>query len=225
MKYTKGFTVVEILVVITILSALVGVILFNSGNARDQSRDIERQSDLRALQSAIELYKQRYGRYPAGCRGPGTWSGEIGTVYECPTGAGQSQYIRGHEAGINFAPDFIRTLPTDPRRVDAQSGYVYATNAEGTVYKLMARRTVEAEVVDEDHLFASCELGNAGAAINGCESSYSPPYYGNKPGHCNENHPTFRTTYAVWGGYPFEPNTTPISRADEERDKIICNIP
>lgn len=207
-KFSAGFSLVEILVVIAIISILATVLLFNFREGSAQSRDVERKAELRNLQTAIELYKQENGRYPAGCKGPGVWSGE-NTPYTCPSG---NQYIVGHESGLRFAPKFISALPTDPKLNGANSGYVYTTNADGTVYKLMARLTVESEVVDYGNTFKSCDATNGNVGI--CDN--------NKPIHCLESNATFQTSYAVWGGFADALNDTLVEQYTKD---IICDIP
>jgi type II secretory pathway pseudopilin PulG len=183
MRSSDGFSVVELLTIIAIVSLLAGVAMFNAVAAAQRSRDVDRQADLRVMQSALELYKQRNGRYPAGCRGPNVYSGQIGTNYSCS--GGSSQYI------IGLAPEFIPVLPSDKSLVDTDSGYMYTTNNEGTAYKLLIKKTVESEVVDYDSPFKSCDVTHLAGGI--CDS--------NKPSYCEENNSTFQTSYAVWGGF------------------------
>jgi prepilin-type N-terminal cleavage/methylation domain-containing protein len=198
MKYNRGFTVAEIVVVIAIVSILASVVIFNAVSGSKRSRDIDRQADLRTVQSAIELYKQRYGRYPARCANSQSWSGQLGTQYACADGSGQ--YI------VGLAPEFMPSLPKDGRLPDTNSGYVYAVNAAGTVYKLAARRAVETEQVSYGHPLKSCDADNTSQTTNQSQFYLTAPLCnalittGSKPNHCQENDSTFRTSYAVWGG-------------------------
>ncbi|MEY2664900.1 MAG: hypothetical protein RLZZ480_5 [Candidatus Parcubacteria bacterium] len=248
MKSTRGFSLIEIVTVISIMGVILSAVLFKITGIRQHGRDAERMSDLRELQSAIELYKQRYGRYPEGCNGPDTWSGQLGTDYACNRNngiyaayVGTGQYIIGHQAGITFAPGFISVLPTDPKLKDALSGYVYTTNSAGTVYKLMARRTVESEVVTYSNKFKSCDATNPGTKVTCtadtqpkdpvtdttcdvgmCDRVMASPYSGTKPTHCTESDSTFQTTYAVWGGYATAGTDLDVARQTEN---ITCAIP
>ena len=60
----KGFTLVELMVVISIISVLsvFGVINFRTWTM--QSRDARRRADLEEIGSALELYKADLGEYP-----------------------------------------------------------------------------------------------------------------------------------------------------------------
>ncbi len=65
MKFgNKGFTLVELLVVISIVSLLNSVVLTGIKNARASARDSRRISDIRQIRNALELYKSSQGYYP-----------------------------------------------------------------------------------------------------------------------------------------------------------------
>lgn len=165
MRRNYGFTLVEIVVAVAVIGILAAIIIPNMNSGSAQARDAERKAYLRALQSALELYRDEYGRYPEGCNvdasDAGTesaWiggvdyvSGEPGTNYECDSG-NTAEYIRNDLSATvgeveNFAPQFISRLPRDPRLNGTNSGYVYITNPAGTAYKVIALNTVETETV------------------------------------------------------------------------------
>jgi prepilin-type N-terminal cleavage/methylation domain-containing protein len=152
----SGFTIIEILVTVSIVAILMAVTIGSFGPAREKSRDSQRQTDLRTVEAALALYKNKYGEYPAGCNLPTTgntpsWSGQPGSGYECSPASGQ--YI------VGLAPEFIPKLPTDPRlnADETYSGFVYTTNDDQSVYKFMALRTVETETVDLSSALFRCD--------------------------------------------------------------------
>lgn len=245
-KHSVGFTLIEILVVLTVISILSSVVYMKFNSSSAQARDAERQADLRNLQNAIELYKEKYGRYPEGCNGPDQWAGQLGTTYACngSTGIyanydGTGEYIIGLEDEYDkdndgdktdmlpFVGEFIPVLPKDPKLNGDDSGYIYVTNDKGTVYKLMAKNTVESETVKQAHPFASCDTTYSGASSQGgvdcdpadnsgkcdvaiCDRIYPtlPSTYGGQsvsapdyPFECRESHAQFKKTYGLWGGW------------------------
>ncbi len=62
----KGFTLIELLVVIAIIGLLSTLAVVALGNARQKARDARRLSDLKQLQTALELYYTDQTAYPAG---------------------------------------------------------------------------------------------------------------------------------------------------------------
>jgi len=65
-RMQRGFTLIELLVVIAIIGLLSSVVLASLNTAREKSRDARRISDLRQIQTALELYydDQTPGGYP-----------------------------------------------------------------------------------------------------------------------------------------------------------------
>lgn len=87
-KIKKGFTLIELLVVISLIGILSTLILANLNSARERSRDAQRKADLRNIQTALRLYYNDMGGFPAsnssyailGCGASGTsacsWGGQ-----------------------------------------------------------------------------------------------------------------------------------------------------
>lgn len=69
----KGFTLIELLIVIVIIGVLSSFLVTNYVGVRMRARDTQRKSDLRQIQSALEIYRSDVGAYPAalpGCNLP-----------------------------------------------------------------------------------------------------------------------------------------------------------
>lgn len=137
MKLQKGFTLIELLVVISIIGLLSSVVLASLNTARGKARDAERLSDLRALQTALELYRSTHGSYPA--IAGGMWWGNC----EFTAAWGEGGHPTSGATGWipNLAPTFIPELPVDPR--PRTGGVCYIYRSDGRNYGILANGTVE----------------------------------------------------------------------------------
>lgn len=207
MKKTQGFTLVEIIVVVAVISILASMLVVGMIETGKRSRDNGRQAELRLTQNALDLYKNKYGRYPQGCNGANQWSAETITA-SSPNrcGDGSLDYIRG------LAPEFIQALPKEVKPNGDNSGYMYYVNADGSAFKLVAYKTVESEVVDNNtNPFKTCDMTTC-ASVRFNSNNQAP--------RCDDG-----DIYAVWGGYPYEPFASTHPRGDEQRDNVICRVP
>lgn len=100
----SGFTLVELLVVITILGILstIGLVAFTSAQAK--GRDAERKSDLKQIASALEIYYNDHGSYPAS-------SG--GYILGCPSTTASS-CSWGSGSFSDTQTIYLKTVPDDP---------------------------------------------------------------------------------------------------------------
>lgn len=127
----KGFTLIEILIVISLLIFLLAIVLFATNTSSAKTRDTERLSNVKEVAKALEVYHLEHGSYPVS---PGAeWAGNAqdwgGYSNSGPTG-----YIP------NLAPQYISKLPIDTRQ-ENNKGYLYKSN--GADYFLLVYKTLE----------------------------------------------------------------------------------
>lgn len=117
----KGFTLIEILVVIAIIGILSSVVMSALNDARTKARDGRRARDIRQIMVALELYYDKYERYP-----------------QCTLAIGGDQFC-GHcdpyganefEQALQPLVDegFLPSIPRDPKNATGCYTYEYYTN-------------------------------------------------------------------------------------------------
>ncbi len=107
----KGFTLIEILVAVTIIAVLVSIGVVSYASVNKRSRDAKRKGDVEQLRSALEMYRSDIGSYPS--PGSGSWADASGL-------------------STVLVPIYIPAIPSDPK-----STQVYrfrATNISGGNY-------------------------------------------------------------------------------------------
>lgn len=109
--YRSGFSIIEVLVVIGIISVLAVVPTMYFLSIQSDARDVRRQQDLADVATALQQYRQETGEYP-----------------DSPSYQGLSFFL---------VPGFINNLPRDPfegREVpDGAQGSVYQYTYEPRV--------------------------------------------------------------------------------------------
>lgn len=113
MKQTnKGFTLIELLVVIAIIGLLSTLAVVALNSAREKSRDAKRISDVKQIQTALELYYSDNQQYQDG-------SGASGTTLTRLDGDGF--------AAAATEPVYMGLMPKDPQ--SPTTDYVYGRDS------------------------------------------------------------------------------------------------
>ncbi len=84
LRTNRGFTLIELLVVIAIISLLAAVVLMSVDQARKNTRDKVRASDLEQIKAAMHIYAVNNRTYQiagAGANGEGWFAYENGSSY------------------------------------------------------------------------------------------------------------------------------------------------
>lgn len=71
-KREYGFTLIELLVAISIVAVVFGVIISSAAQSKRASRDLQRQSDLKTIQNALQQYYSDQVYYPTTLTAGGT---------------------------------------------------------------------------------------------------------------------------------------------------------
>lgn len=126
----KGFTLMELLIVIAILGILVAIGTGSFTASQIKAKDMRRKSNLRAVATALDVYFTDKGQYPAddgqgnivGCNATGD-----ATLLTCAWGS-----LWQDQNGTAY----MTTLPTDPK---TSQKYFYSVGAGNTSFQLYAR--------------------------------------------------------------------------------------
>jgi len=157
---TTGFTLIEILVSVGIISILAAVLYANFGSAREDANNKTVQASIKETQLALELYKAQFGEYPpvtteSGLPGGCVVSGS-GVSTANSRNCGAFEYIDG------LTPDFIAKLPDEEDSGNENCTFQYQVDsANGSWYKLTgvnchAGAATAADGIDYDSDFARC---------------------------------------------------------------------
>jgi len=137
----KGFSLIELLIVISIMAILASLALSAFSTARKQARDTQRKSDLTQYKTALESYYTAKNSYPvsASLISPDVSNGGVGESIFAANSTFSSSYMGSSVLqGVN---------PAD--------GYLYYYISDGLNYKLWG-------VTELNSYFEICSSGKVG---------------------------------------------------------------
>ncbi len=115
MRGAKGFTLIEMLIVVAIIAILASIIIVGLGPAQQSGRDARRISDLQSIQNGLELYYQKCGFYPGGAN--------------CTKGSNSTDNYASMKQALIGSSIGINAIPQDPSYPARQ--YYYGTDPAG----------------------------------------------------------------------------------------------
>ena len=77
-RVRKGFTLIELMIVVAIIGILAAVAIPNFLDATDEAKAARIQADLATIGAAVEIYRAKHGSYPASIDAMVSKSGESG---------------------------------------------------------------------------------------------------------------------------------------------------
>jgi prepilin-type N-terminal cleavage/methylation domain-containing protein len=145
----RAFTLIELLVVISIIGLLSTIATVSLSGSRSKGRDAKRISDLRQIQTALEMYRDNdaNGNYPP-CN-------------PCSTTGYGTDFTT-----IGIKTTYMATIPKDPINVSGEYGYYYATQ-----YKKTGDCTFSNPGSNVDYIMAT-RLENANGVSGSCPGAF-----------------------------------------------------
>ncbi len=179
----RGFTIVELLIVIAVIAILSGLTMFAYADTQKRSRDSQRRQDIKIIANALELYYSDNGEYPriTNSGAPAvlnsTWSASNHVSW---TQANTNVDGTWKSIGAALVPKYLASLPVDPINNASPAypsvnpggfSYIYTTGAycgvaSGQMYILAFR--LEASVQEDDYS-GSCSTSPIGSYANASE--------------------------------------------------------
>ncbi|HCA39843.1 MAG TPA: hypothetical protein DEO92_09225 [Phycisphaerales bacterium] len=131
-RAARGFTLIEILIVVVILGILAAVIIPQFTNAADDASVSSARTQLQTMRSQVELFRSQTGSYPAASGTGVDWSGLI-----------SANYVRAAPTWPNFFQE-VYTASSGDLSLTLGAGASYDIDGNGTGGEAADTTAVEA---------------------------------------------------------------------------------
>ena len=158
----RGFTIVELLIVIVVIAILAAISIVAYNGIQQRARDGERSSEMQTIEKALAMYFIDNGGYPT-CSN---------TTYVPGTSV---SYCTVNVIAPSLVPKYISTIPLDPRNT-SQDVYQYAVG-----YKKVSSTNLSLD--QSNNFITGMKLETVTGNLNGGWAS--PSYYNYLGGSSN----------------------------------------
>jgi len=178
-KTSKGFTLVELLVVMAILGILVSLVAGNFRSSQIRGRDAQRKSDLKQIATSFELFYQDYGYYPP------TENGYLmACFYEQGVGGsrcdwGEDEFKDVYPGTVSSRTIYLKKMPDDPSENYSYYIRTFESTASPQKFQIYAHleNSEDQDCLDGDcsnsPVSYACGSGICNFAVTSTNASYS----------------------------------------------------
>ena len=118
LKNKKGFTIVELLIVIVVIGILATLVIVTFTGIQQKGRNTQRQTDIKALNGYVEAFYADYGFYP--------------TLADMNSDTFRSAYMKGLDPAALYDPKQAMTDTSPLASAPADGTFEYAYEPTGT---------------------------------------------------------------------------------------------
>jgi prepilin-type N-terminal cleavage/methylation domain-containing protein len=196
----KGFTIVELLIVIVVIAILAAIVIVAYNGIQERARNSTRINDINAAQRLVEAYNAQNGEYPKTTTNPkANWrAADVRTDDNCANGSSQPDWI----PGVASLP---QSNPTSGSGVDDITGcYLYVSNGQeyvisawnmvntpqtSTLYRRLGFREFQTAASTQFYTCNNNTVGGAAGGYNITQDYYKHSYTISNITDCNETPP------------------------------------
>lgn len=131
-KRNLGFTLVELLVAMSIIGVLASIAVGSFRTSQLKGRDVERKTNLKQISNALEIFYADYGRYPD------STNGQIAACPYDPAGSTGTACNWGSGVFTDSKTVYFKQIPADPSS-NQEYTYQIVSGSSNQKYKLFAR--------------------------------------------------------------------------------------
>jgi prepilin-type N-terminal cleavage/methylation domain-containing protein len=125
MKKPRGFTIVELLIVIVVIAILAMIVIVAYNSIQGKARDSRRLQDIESIVKALEIYKTTHGSFPAANSTPNASGWEVST-----NGASATNFL----LALVSSSDGVSKIPVDPTNTGNSTDLSPASNKNNYEY-------------------------------------------------------------------------------------------
>ena len=187
-KTTRGFTIVELLIVVVVIAILAAITIVTYSGIVSRTRDAQRAGDIQSIAKLLEMYYIVNGQYPApnfGSNDPCS-NLQYGAQSNCSTWKTLAQMLAPFSGST--------VLPVDPINVNGGGSgspktheYIYMPYQNNSDWPLSCAANTGGKVFQSYYLLYFTEQGPVNNRISGTCSN-SNPFFGSATGVYQDNY-------------------------------------